>query len=182
METRKMCWGNAVHTHGSAYIFETRKNKLQKYRRRLLFVGIAVPVFIGGSALTLGSGSKVLPFLVPIGSTLLIVQLVWSVWSLVANWEDRFSYATESTAANYRMASEFERLGSLNPENIELRFELLKTENTLRSTQDYAQGVTDKEKRMGMRRALWKYQRECPVCKLIPKDMNPSQCSNCGHF
>jgi mobilome CxxCx(11)CxxC protein len=109
--TREQCWDHAIHTFGTGFIFETRTKKLRISLRWLTFLGVAVPVAIGGIVLSFGTKSVALPYLLGAAGILAVAQLVLSVWSLVAAWNDNLAYAIESARSNYRLATRYEDLG-----------------------------------------------------------------------
>lgn len=184
-DIRRQAWDEAVLTYGTAYIFEQRANKYRWFLRIISFLGIVVPLTIGAIYLSFSSQQMLLDVAVLVASILGIIQLVLSVWSLSAKWEDTYSYALESQVANYGLATRFEKLGKYPPSEVpelQMEFRILDTENRQRTEQDNKQGISDKEKRMGMRAALRKFQRQCSGCKIAPISMKPTNCDVCGNF
>lgn len=184
-DLRIQSWDEAVHTYGTGYIFERRANKYRWLLRTVAFLGLVVPLTIGGIYLSFHSQQKLLDVSITIAGILGILQLIISVWSLASRWEETYSYALESLSANYSISSRFEKLGRFpppKPSDLQMQFEVLQTENNLRTEQDNKQGITDKEKRMGMRAALRKFQRKCAGCQRVPISMKPSNCDVCGNF
>ena len=51
-EQRGEAWDNAIHAFGTSYIFERRLKAARKKLRWLTFLGIAVPVMVGGVVVT----------------------------------------------------------------------------------------------------------------------------------
>lgn len=180
--TREQCWDHAIYTFGTGFIFETRAKKLRRALRWLTFLGIAVPVAIGGIVLSFGTQSAALPFLLALAGVLAVAQLVLSVWSLVAAWNDNLAYAVESARSNYRLATRYEDLGRNAPADLETHFSILAAERQAREDQDIARDLAEREKRMGLRAGLRKLQRACVSCKNVPMDMKPSDCPVCGQF
>ncbi|MEI2610110.1 MAG: mobilome CxxCx(11)CxxC protein [Candidatus Promineifilaceae bacterium] len=182
---RKQCWDEALYAYGTAYIFEQRAQRFSKLLKRLTFLGLVVPAAIGSIVLSFGVQTSYLPIFLTIGGVLGTIQLAGSLWALTSKWEEGFGYSMESSSSNYRLANRFERLAQLPPENLsklKIQFDLIRVENELRSEQDNKQGITDKEKRMGMRASLRKYQRQCATCNLVPKSMTATTCYTCGNF
>jgi mobilome CxxCx(11)CxxC protein len=182
---RQKCWGKAVHAYGTGYIFEERARTLGKKIRLLAFLGIAVPTSMGGIVLAFGTDFEYKSVVLIVAGVIGIIQLIASVWALVADWQDAYAYAHESMAANYRLAENFESLASnppSAPSEVEANFSALMAEDKVLSQRDYRQEITPEEKRKGMRAALRKYQRECAFCGKVPKSMSPSECDVCGNF
>lgn len=182
---RKDCWDQAIYAYGTAWIFEQRAKRSRLLLRLLDFLGIAVPVTVGGIILSFGTTPNYLPYIITAAGVLSIVQLVMSVWSLVARWEDALVYAEQSISSNHRLSREYESLGKNPPPelpDLRLRHTLLEKENQLRSELDNKQGLTEKEKRAGLRAGLRQFQRRCVACGQIPQSMKPSDCDVCGNF
>jgi mobilome CxxCx(11)CxxC protein len=68
------------------------------------------------------------------------------------------------------------------PDNLNLRYRLIQTENRRRIDEDENQGLTDSEKRMGMCAGLREFKRACDTCERVPKTMKASNCDTCGNF
>jgi mobilome CxxCx(11)CxxC protein len=169
----------------SCGIFEKRANKYRWFLRILSFLGILIPIFIGTIYLSFRTQQWLLDLSVIIAGILGSLQVLLSAWSLTTRWEDTYSYALESQGHNYRLSASFEYLGKysvLRPSELRKEFDLLQAENRQRTEQDNKQGLTDQEKRMGMRAALRKFQRSCAGCKEVPLSMKPSKCTVCGNF
>jgi len=184
-QIRKQAWDEAVYAYGTAYIFELRANWYRWLLRAITFLGIVMPVVIGAIYLSFRSQQLLLDVLVSIAGILGIVQLVLSIWSLIAKWEDNYSYALESLGANYRISGRFKKFAESPPlqfSDLQREFGLLEAENSFRSDLDNKQGINDKEKRRGMRAALRNFQRPCAACNQVPTSMKPSTCDVCGNF
>jgi len=182
---RQKCWDKAVHAHGTGYIFEERARALGKKIRLLAFLGIAVPASIGGIVLAFGTDFECKSIVLVLAGIIGIVQLIVSVWALVADWQDAYAYAHESLSANHRLAENFESLASNPPSDIsevEVNFRALMAEDKVLNQRDYRQEITPEEKREGMRAALRKFQRECASCGKVSESMSPSDCDVCGNF
>jgi mobilome CxxCx(11)CxxC protein len=179
---RQDCWRYAMQAFGTAYIFQQRAHKVRKLLRITTFLGIAIPVIIGGIITSFSAMSGYLPYFITLAGILGIVQLVMSIWSLVAGWDNELAYALESLADNYHLSSEFEQLAKSPPPDLELRFEVIRKQNQFREDADNKQDISDKEKRKGMRAALRQFQRPCLYCHEVPSSMIPSDCEVCGRF
>ncbi|MEK0336651.1 MAG: hypothetical protein QQN41_04360 [Nitrosopumilus sp.] len=182
---REDCWDNAVHCFGTAYIFEKRAEMLKKRLTRINFLGVVVPITVGAIVISFGINFEYVGFVIAIAGILGIGQLISSIWSLAAKWDDSYAYALESTSSNYSLSNKFQSLGKNPPQEIsglKLQYELLITENQSRSQSDYKQNISDMEKRMGLRASLRNFERECNGCRRIPKSMEASDCDVCGNF
>lgn len=181
---RKQSWNEAFYAYGTAYIFEKMASKLRWRLKILTFLGIAVPLALGGTVASFGLDFKYLGLIIIIAGTLGIIQLIGSTWALVAKWEDEYAYSLESCTGNYSLSDKYKELGENPPRSDELRIkiDLLDAENRIRKGSDLKHGITDKEKRMGHRAALRQFRSACVECGEIPTSMNGSNCNVCGNF
>lgn len=181
---QRECSIEALHCFATAHVFEVRANILRQRIRMLTFLGIVVPATVGLTFMSFGGNSTLTASLVVVGSILLILQLIGSVWSLVQRWDDNFAYALESMSANRSFYEQFKELASetLSEEEANIRYQLLQRESQARSKEDEKQGFTENEKRMGMCAGLRHLQRQCAACHQIPTTMTPTTCNVCGNF
>lgn len=182
---RTDCWDEALKTFGTAYIFEKRADKMKRKLRWPAFAGIAIPLIIGSIYLSFGKEFEYLGEFVAIAGILGVVQIVVSAWSLVAKWDDRLAYSLESASANYELSNRYTKLAKNPPPDLaefRRRFDVLEAKNHSRRDSDYKQGVSDKEKRMGMRAGLRQFERACKECGNVPTSMKPTDCAVCGNF
>ncbi|MFY1658342.1 mobilome CxxCx(11)CxxC protein [Micromonospora sp. WMMD1274] len=181
----KEAWNRALHTFGTAYIFEVRARLLRRRLKWLNFVALVVPVIVGGLALGYGAGFPLLGLAVAIGGTVGLVQLTFSTWAIVSGWVESYGYAITSVVDNQRLTQEFKELASNRSISIELarhRYEVLVALDSSRQAQDYSQDIKEQEKRMGMRAALRDRQLACSSCRIVPTSMEPTECAVCGNF
>lgn len=184
-EKRRDCADSALKCHGTAYIFEKRAAKIRTKVITLSFLGIAAPASVGAIIGTYNLDIKDIQLFLFIAGTIAIIQLIFSIWSLVSGWDRNLSYYLESKAANYRLASQYDRLSkttTLSPHDFEVEFQVLHREAEFRANLDNQHDITDKEKRMGMRYGLRQYQRPCVGCKQTPTTMKATDCGICGNF
>jgi mobilome CxxCx(11)CxxC protein len=181
---RTECRDESIHCFATFAIFERRARSFRKWLQGLTFLGIVVPASVGSAFTAYGAGSKVTLVLLSIASVLGFIQLVGSIWSLTSKWDDSFAYAQESMSSNRSLSERFRALADNPPTRDEAgaRYELLQTESQARSTSDDKQGVSEAEKRFGMRAALRQSQRTCVRCGSVPYDMQPTDCPVCGNF
>ncbi|MGW0294748.1 mobilome CxxCx(11)CxxC protein [Streptomyces tuirus] len=180
---RRKCWDAALHAHGTSYIFQKRASRLKRNTDVLTWIGFAVPLLIGALVGTFGR-DRLWSVVLVVGSVIAAAQLVTSLWSLVKRWPEELAYSSASATANESLASRFAALGEDPPGLAALRTQLekLNVEDTARRERDNEKNVTEKERRMGMRAALRKFQRRCPACQQVPTAMDPSDCGVCGKF
>lgn len=184
-EKRRICADSALKCFGTAYIFERRARPIRLALRWLAFLGIAGPAALGGVVAAFNLKQEYIALAVTIAGAIAALQVVISIWSLVASWDASLSYAIESKAANYRLADEFSKLGqttSLSPEQFDTELGLLETQSDFRADLDNRVDISDKEKRMGMRAGLRRYSRPCAGCGEVPKSLDSTSCPVCGQF
>lgn len=181
---RKQCRNNAINAYATSFIFQRRARLLTSRVQWITYVGFAVPMIVGLLVLAYGH-LKSLPVIIAVSAAIGIGQAAISLWAIVGGWVSGAPYAATSATANGLLADKFAELW-VNPPNdvveVRHRYELLGVENNARTEQDYQQGVTEAEKRMGMRAALRKYQIKCVGCEEIPLDMKATECSVCGKY
>jgi mobilome CxxCx(11)CxxC protein len=178
-------WNHALHATATAYLFEQRAMALQRRLQLLGFVGLAGPLIVGALALSYGAGWDALPVIIVIASAAGVVQVAVSLWSLTANWVTSYEHASRSLVVNRSLAKKFEDLGRNPPAQVADRreeFRVLEAEDQAQRREDYRHGITDMEKRIGMRAALIKYRRQCASCNEVPANMTPTECGVCGDF
>lgn len=183
---RKAIWDQALHTYAISYLFTRKKIQVSKNLRNLTFLGIVIPLFVGAFILNYGKSSKLLDFVIYwVLSPLALIQLVMSLWSIVAKWTEKSEYYSESSLSNGQLSDEFESLASRPPsdlDELQSKFEKLQIIQRQRDQQDSKYPLSETEKRRGMRYGLRKFQRECVGCKKVPTDMTPTECTVCGNF
>lgn len=182
---RNKCWEEALHCYGTSYVFERRANVLRCRLRFLTFLGIVVPASVGAVVVSFGANSILTGVFLSFASVLGLIQLIVSIWSLTHRWDDQFGYALESLSANRILYDKFQTLASDPPAELDEaknQFQLINAENNARSSLDEKQGVTENEKRAGMRAALRQLQKPCAACGQVPTSMTPTDCDVCGNF
>lgn len=181
---RRKCWDAALHAHGTSYIFRKRVDRLKHRTDLLTWVGLAVPLLIGALVGTLG-GYKLWGAAIATGSVIAAAQLVINLWSVVKRWPEELSYSAASATANESLATRFAALGEDSPAGLQAlrtQFEKLNVEDNARRATDNEKSVTEKERRMGMRAGLRKFQRSWSACHQVPTTMDASNCGVCGQF
>jgi mobilome CxxCx(11)CxxC protein len=181
---RRKCWDAALHAYGTSYIFQKRAASLKRKTDILIWVGLAVPILTGALVGTFG-GYKLWGAAIVAGSVVGALQIAISLWSVIRRWPEDLSYSSASATANESLASRFAALAEDPPAGLQalrIQFQKLDVEDAARRDRDNEKNVTEKERRMGMRAALRKYQRQCATCHQAPTTMEPSDCGVCGKF
>ena len=181
----RRCADEALKAHGTAYIFEKRAAKIRLRIMVLSFLGIAGPASVGAIISTYSLDYKTTKWVLLIAGTIAIVQLLLSVWSLVSCWNDKLAYYLESKSSNYNLSSQYQKLfqnASISNLGFDSELSVLDREAEIRAALDNNHDVSDKEKRMGMRYGLRRYQRPCASCNEVPTDMKSTKCGVCGNI
>ena len=182
-EQRKLCNDNALYCYGTAYIFEKRAASIRWKIRVLTFLGIAVPASVGAIIGSFSLTTEYTKEVLTIAGLLGLTQLILSIWSLTAKWDDNLSYYLESKVTNYRLSSDWNQLSNttiISDLEFATKLEVMKKEFETISDLDNRHDITDSEKHMGMRAGLRKFQRLCVECNKIPTSMKPTDCGVCG--
>ncbi len=160
-DKRSECWNRAFRAYATAYLFERRAAWLRNIKRFFTFLGILVPAAIGIIAQRFYSGAPIPSWIMNIASVLAVVLFLFSLISLVTRWDDTQSDAIQAAQKNYTLQTRWEELAKESEEALESKFESLSAEDAKQGESDVKQHVTDREKRVGMHAALFKYQRQC---------------------
>jgi mobilome CxxCx(11)CxxC protein len=179
------CTKAAINCFGTAAIFERRVNSLRSKTRFLTFLGIALPVTVGATAGAFTLDSKITGTVLIVSTIVSIPLAIFSVWSLVARWDDSLSYYLESKSDNELLAKQFRRLSSdpnIDQQSFQQQFSVLDAQNESRKKQDDKYPLTEKENRRGMRIALRNYSYPCAACQIIPISLVSTSCPVCGQF
>ena len=182
---RGECWERALISYGTGAIFQDRSEKLRKYLEWLTYAGLILPLFVGAVVLAFGPNPEYLNVILWIAGVLGVIQVTIFLWSIVNKWNEKFGDSLEAMTENFQQAYDYERLAK-NPPSELMEFkhgvDLLEAKYQKRNDLDEKQGVTEMEKRKGMRAGLYRFQRECFECKEVPSTMEPSNCKVCGNF
>jgi len=182
---RTEAWNDSFHTFGKGYIFDKRAEKFSKNINLLKVFGIVTPIAVGATAIGYGHDAEILKSLIAFAIPILIIQLVFSVFTVIFRWDKELAYAYEASQDYNNLSSSFKKLGNLPPseyENLEKSLDVLKTRYQARSEQDAKHSIREWELRKGMRYALRQFRRECVACKIIPESMESTDCNVCGKF
>lgn len=178
---KQRAWEVAIHTFGTAWIFEQRIPPTRLKIRLVKFVGLVGPFLVGTLALSFGRGTY-LELVFTVVGILGAIQAVILIWSLTANWEESYAYSKESARHNGRLAQQARAVALDSPDEAEMktRVALLEQEHTFRSELDNADGISQPERVAGLRVALHQFQRKCITCGQVPDPQNPGSCGTCG--
>lgn len=184
-ELRQRCWNSALHAFGTAWWFGERATSLRKKLRALAFLGLIAPVAVGAVVLGFGVDYEIKPLLFVAG-VISLAQLLWTLWSMSAGWQEAFSAAANSQKKNTEIYQAWEGLAKTPPQDLDVflsKVEVLPTVDQMQATSDIAYGIDDRDKRMMMRRGLLQYGRKCATCGKKPESMKTNEkCSTCADF
>jgi mobilome CxxCx(11)CxxC protein len=178
-------WDLALYAWATAAIFQARAQLYRRLIRALTFMGIIVPLLIGGLVLGFGLQASYLSTLIVVAVAAGIVQLAFSAWAVVYGWTDSLEYALESMSENFEISALYKELGNVAvapPPDLAARFTIVQTKDNARRASDSRKDVSDKEKRYGHRAALRQFQRVCVGCNQLPRSMDSTDCPVCGRF
>ncbi|MBO6228744.1 MAG: hypothetical protein J6N68_13960 [Shewanella sp.] len=88
---RLECANYVLHAYGTAYIFEKRASSIQRKIKWLSFLGVAVPASVGAVVGSYALDEAQIGLLLFVASSIAIVQLLLSIWSLTSNWNTNLS-------------------------------------------------------------------------------------------
>jgi mobilome CxxCx(11)CxxC protein len=93
---------------GTAYVFGRRAELLKLKLNVLAFLGLAVPVIVGGLVASYGTHFRGLGVVIAIGGAITVVQFVMALVSLVAGWVGGYEESIRSVVSNRDLAQSFE--------------------------------------------------------------------------
>ena len=174
------CRDKAFYALGTCRLFERRMAKLEKRRAAITYLGIVIPLLVGG--IVLGLGQKWLPYLLVPAGLLGTLQICLSAWSLVARWDEKYAYAVTAVRAQTSLFNEWDRLAKRPPADIDAKLQALEVEDARQEQADLTQNLTPGEKRYAMHAALYYFGSECRACRQKPLSMKPAKCDTCGNY
>ena len=176
----KHCGERRFYAFGTAKLFERRARKLEWKRNSITYLGIIVPLMVGG--LVLSRGTEALEYVLVPAAAVSLLQLALSTWSLVAKWDSQHSYALGASQAQTRLFNAWDAMLKRLPADIDARIKELDAEDQRQEQYDLLQNITDREKRFAMRASLYHFGNTCARCGVQPESMTPSDCDTCGNF
>lgn len=182
---RLECANYALHAYGTAYIFEKRASSIQVKIKWLSFSGVAVPASVGAVVGSYALDETQIGLLLFVASSVAIVQLLLSIWSLSSNWNTNLSDYLDLKNKNSSISDKYEKLGketTLDLHLFQTRLDRLDIERAFIKQLTDRHSIKESEKRKGMRYALRKFQRACAGCNIVPTNMKSTKCGICGDF
>lgn len=178
----KFCYGKEFHAFGTKYLFEQRANSLRWNLKLLSWSSLVVPLAV--ATLLLSFDSVEVTFWTKLISGLLGGGLTFiGLWAVVAGWTDSLSKAERSMLANTDLVDRWHDLQVYSGPDFEGRLEVLKERDRAQEKLDQLEGVTQKDKALMMRAALFQYQKPCALCKEMPISLKPGKhnCAMCAN-
>ena len=178
-------WDRSLYCYGTAYILQYKIKWISILNTIIKFIGLAIPLVIGGVVISFGYEKNLMPVLLIILGVLSIIQLVVSLWALVDGWDKKIEIYTESKLKNAELSDLFKDVAQRydqDKEKYENIFNELMIKDNIQRTSDNKIHFSDKEKRKGLRAGLYQFQRKCLSCNQIPKSLKASNCEICGNF
>ena len=182
---RQDCWDNASHAFGTQYIYSNRSRLLSKLLKANNFLGIIVPVMVGGIVTSYSISDENLQIIIWTAATFSLIQLFLSVMSLSYKWDDSYAYYLESCTDNSTISNDYMQLAKFPPKKIlefKAKKQFIDLKYDIRSSGDSKYPLSEKEKRRGMKFSLRNFRRSCAGCGIVPTDMNSTDCGVCGNF
>jgi mobilome CxxCx(11)CxxC protein len=178
----------AADAFATAAIFARRAKKYRRLVEWLTFIGLAIPVVVGGIALADYKNPAYLTEAVLIGVTFAVMIGVLSLWSVVKQWPDNLDYSSSSNADNHRLSDQLKALATTAvkpPADFDVKYKELVTLDDAQNISDNKKDISEWEKVYGHRAALLQFKRKCDVCGEIPLSMKMpfwgwSRCPRCG--
>jgi mobilome CxxCx(11)CxxC protein len=178
----------AVDAFGTAVIFQRRARKYRRLVRLLTFFGIAIPGAIGGIVLANLFQKNLLEQLIYVAGALGVIQLVFSFWSVVANWPESLEYSSASGADNSRLSNQLNALAKQAanpPADLDVKYAELVALDEAQNALDNKRDITDGEKIYGHRAGLRQFMWACQACGQVPVTMKMPflpgrRCGVCG--
>lgn len=185
-DLKDSCNEHMFWCYGTKAIFQRREGRLKWLREWITYLGIIGPVVIGSAVGAFGRdwkimGVEVVPWVVAVASIVGIVQIVLSVWALVARWDEAYGAAQESIRGNNELYHKFRSLRDMPPQDYMGELEMLRQENTRQEASDYRQSISEKEKRYAYHESMRYLGNPCRGCQLVPSGV-ATKCSTCGRW
>jgi mobilome CxxCx(11)CxxC protein len=177
----KTCFDKEFEAYGTQWLFEQRALRLGTKLKALSWVTFAVPIAVAALLTTLDNPSIAL--YTKIGSGLLSgVVGLFGLAALVGNWSDALAVSQRSMTANSRLLEDWKEVKQLTGNDFLVAYNKVLAHNIAQENIDKIAGVSDREKRRSMRKALMQYSLACVTCHEKPTSIKSqgSKCSTCG--
>ncbi|MGH6879011.1 MAG: mobilome CxxCx(11)CxxC protein [Rhizomicrobium sp.] len=184
----KQLWTQAKEAFGTAAIFEKRARTYRRLVRGLTFYGLAIPLIIGAIVLGNLAANRPLAIAIYIASALGAVQVVISLWSVVADWTGSLEYSAAANENNIRLSADLKALG-IEANKPAAGFDVRRAKAVEayngQVAQDQRTLASDDEKVYGYRAALLQFRSRCTLCDKEPPSMKmpfwkSNRCERCG--
>ncbi len=175
-------------SYGTSRIFDRRMRSLDWKRKVVTFLGVFVPLMIGCVVLSFGLEAPFLPLCITIAGVASIMQLGFSLWSLVSGWDRSYSDCMASVKENtaiYNLAGSVrKKIGKLDEAKLEILIDDLTEKFERREQEDLTLCVSDKELRYANRMSCFYFKKKCHICNVVPLTLKPGKCvcDGCGKF
>lgn len=171
-------------SYGTAQIFEVRTNKLKVWRSAITFLGIILPVVVGGIYMSFGQSAELMSMILAVAGVIGILQLVLSTWSLVSGWDSKYELALKSLQGNVTNFNSCKRFANsefrTNAEFMSA-YDSIVRDIEQQELVDISQHISKSEKQLAYTSTLSFYNIACHACDTNPNNTNTtSKCSSCG--
>ncbi|WP_313179540.1 mobilome CxxCx(11)CxxC protein [Stenotrophomonas sp.] len=184
-QERNACWNRACDCFATAKIFERRARVYQVKIDAVTYLGVGGPAIFGAAVAAWGADVLSNAATMIIVGLVGVAQVALSVAALVRNWPENYAYSKQSAAINYQLAEEFKDLAvgaGYDAEAFRIELQRAVARDRSQTQQDTGRHVSDREKTWGHRHGLRQFQRSCLACNVMPTDMKPTTCHQCGEF
>lgn len=170
--------------YGTAQIFEKRANTLKLLRAWLTFLGIVMPITVGGVYLAFSKSTELIEWTVTLAGVIGVFQLGLSTWALVSGWDNKYESAIKSMQGNVSICNRCKRFFNAPPiDDIDLMkgFNQILNDVEMQELVDLSQHVSQKEKQYAYVSSLSFYGGLCHACDQSPNQFDTSStCRSCG--
>jgi mobilome CxxCx(11)CxxC protein len=180
--TIKFCFDKEFHAFGTKYLFEQRAISLRGKLKLLSWSSLVIPLAV--ATLLLSFDSTAVTFWTKLISGLLGGALTFiGLWAVVAGWTDSLSKAERAMLANTDLIDRWRDLQAYSGPDFDARLAVLKERDLAQEKLDQLESVTQKDKALMMRAALFQYQMPCTLCNESPKSLKPGKhnCARCAN-
>lgn len=182
---KKQCSDYMFWSYGTGEIFRRREASLKARRLWITYFGIIGPVVLGSVLATLGAGvesAKMLAVAIIVAGIVGTGQLIFSVWALVARWDENYEAAQNAVRVNTILFNRFSSIRDIPPTDYMQAFIDTKADYQRQEEIDNRQTIKPTEKRFANHEALRYFGKECHICHVVPTSTKPSKCDSCGNY
>lgn len=180
----------AIDAWGTAHILGIRFRRWSRLRRLNTLAGVLVPVVIGSLYIAFPQLVEETAWPISLASLLLAVHAIGSATVAVWGNEDKSYVLHESVARNRNIAIRSNRLARkfpLEPAVFKaLSDELISEYKALEEHDENRLGASQRERRVGFRAGLFRFDQKCGLCERIPSSerlflyLRSRNCNRCG--